>query len=138
MTPEQAQAIARTAASQSSETFMVDAAHDVDWKAQEWIIHAIITANEIGRQNGQATAEAEHRLLSQAIEQRYAEREINVIRSTAAAVIEAVYDDMRDQPEKPFVLVNVDKQATIWDRWALTHELKGENTHVLMQLERKQ
>lgn len=87
-----------------------------------------LLANEVLRLQEELKASFErHNLIQDAQAESIESGNTGIMRATVAAVMEAIADDMAADNflkpgEQPYVIVDLDKQRTIWDRY----ELHGE------------
>jgi hypothetical protein len=99
----------------------------------EWSIkamHQVYTeAFEQGQRKGEAVAEAEYRLLSEAMGESFTQREDSLIKSAMLAMLEAIHNgacstDTLHFPEvRPYAEISIEDMRTIHDRYRLGYAM---------------
>lgn len=93
-----------------------------------WVVVAIRTALEAGREEGRAAVEAEHMLLANAMEQKFDAREHHLVSSAFAAIIEASNNGSgRNTNGVLSVTFNNEGAKNIHDRYNVKYSLTGES-----------
>jgi flagellar biosynthesis/type III secretory pathway protein FliH len=89
-----------------------------EFKPAEWVANAMRSAldagREQGRDEGRKSAELEHRMLADAIQETFTTRESHLVHQAIAAVLESL--------KAPCVDIDIDAMRTISDRVKLKYE----------------
>lgn len=105
----------------------------------DWSIRAMVQAwNEAfeqGQRQGEATAEAEYRLLSEAMGQSFTEREDSLIKSAIMAMLEAFKTGMVFEKDKvATAVIDIEAMRAIHDRFKLGYEMINDGKEVQITL----
>lgn len=109
--------------------------NEPNWMPHDWVIAAIQRGVELGKELGERTAGEKHLYVQDQLDEHYRNQQPTVIRACIAAVMEAgVTHNAADGPGVIKCTMNLEKQATIWDRFELETERNKEETEVTFSL----
>lgn len=111
-----------------------------EFSPHPWVVTAVSTALEAGREQGRKEAEQEYRMLAEAMDETFSTRESHLIHTAIAAVLETIEKQALhhfDADGHTYVDIDMEAMRTITDRVKLRYQSSDGLATVRITLEPK-